>query len=102
MSTLKTLSPSIEQPASAAATDVDGSTVAQEADADELLSASQLANVVAASGTTATVARPWLRNNSVAQAMNFRGPFWLFGQENWVYLLAVVLLAGGLYWHFKK
>ena len=100
MSTLiKTLSPSIEQPASAAATDVDGSTVAQEADADELLSASQLANVVG-SGNRDT--RSWLRTNSLNQALNYRGPKWLTGYENWVYLLAVALLAGGLYWHFKK
>lgn len=99
----KNLNPAIEQPSSAAVNDADGAIVAQEISEDELLNAQQLATLVTANAQSSPgSSRPWLRNNSLAQALNYRGPMWLIGWENWAYLLLAVLIAGGLYWHFKK
>lgn len=83
------------------ATDVDAGVTPQNVDDDELLSPTQLANMVATSTSTP---RPWLRQNSLHQALNYRYPKlqWLVGWENWVYLMLVVLVAAVLWWHFKK
>jgi hypothetical protein len=93
----------IEQPGSAASVDVDAGIRPQEADDDELLTPAQLASLTATSTPTGTP-RPWLRTNSLNQALNYQYPKlqWLVGWENWVYLLLAVLVAGGLWWHFKK
>lgn len=87
----------IEKPDSQAAQDVDANINAQDADEDELLSDVELATV-AVTGQK----RPWLRTASLYKAVGYRGPAWLTAQENWVYLVIVALIAGGLYWHFKK
>jgi hypothetical protein len=99
---MATLNQAIEQPGNFAG-DVDANTRPQEADEDELLSPDQLASVAAGSTSTGTP-RTWLRRNSLNQALNYQYPKlqWLVGWENWVYLLLVVLVAGGLWWHFKK
>lgn len=86
----------IEQPGSQASAGIDDNINAQEPDEDELLNDVQLAEV-AVKGQR----RPWLRTNSLNIALGYRGPQWLVGYENWVYLLLLAAVAGG-WWYFKK
>jgi len=77
--------------------DADSATVGQDAEADDLLSADALADLAAAGSSK----RPFLTDNWLNRKTNYRLP-WLFGYENWVYLLVLAALAFGLWWHFKK
>lgn len=47
-------------------------------------------------------ASPWLRRASLYRAVNYKGPTWLTGQENWVYLVVLALAAGSAWWYFNR
>jgi hypothetical protein len=89
----------VEQSASqaAASQDVDAATNAQDVDENELLAANNLPKVDVV-GQQA----PWLRRASLYRAINYKGPSWLTGQENWVYLVVLALAAGSAWWYFNR
>ncbi len=89
----------IEQSASqaAASQDIDAGTTPQDVDPDELVAANNLPKVDVV-GQQA----PWLRRASLYRALNYKGPSWLTGQENWVYLVVLALAAGSAWWYFNR
>jgi len=87
----------IEQASSQAAQDVDAAINAQDVDENELLGANDLPKV-----TVVGQQAPWLRRASLYRAVNYKGPIWLTGQENWVYLVVLALAAGSAWWYFNR